>query len=180
MGLFDVFSRSVRCPSCGQAGARQSFFGGVRCPNRACGHFDAGLLADAEETPPGNEGRRYVNPRTGERLPAKQQPQFDPGPYAVQVHYTNFRGEQKTFTGDRRTLRRRGDHYSLRCAPSGQRLALARTRIGNLAEIEQLAAKVPSPREQHVLRFHRKRGSTSPLFERLRAKYPEWLTASPQ
>jgi hypothetical protein len=175
MGLFDLFSRRVRCPACGEAGAYQSLFGGVRCPNRACGHFDSALAASAEAASGAEPGRTYRNPRTGDKIikptPAEN---FDPGAGAIEVRYKNFRGEDKTFVGDRRTLRRRGNHYSLRVAPSGQRLALARDRIGNLAEIEQAAAKVPNPREQHVLSFHRQRGTTSALFERLRARFPEW------
>ena len=32
----------------------------------------------------------------------------------------------------------------------------------------------PTPRERQVLNYHRKHKTTSPLYERIRAKYPTW------
>jgi hypothetical protein len=169
MGLFDLFASRVDCPACGQADARRSLFGKIRCPNADCVCFDPRLVPH----------REHRNPRTGELivkplLSKSTQQVFDPGAYAIEIRYTNYLGEAKTFVGDRRTLRRRHEHYSICIAPSGLRVALARSRIENLAEIDHLVVDVPSPREQHVLAYHRKRGTTSPLFERLRNRYPDW------
>lgn len=175
MGILDWLSWRADCPECGDPRARRTLLGGVRCPNAACRFFDERLQAQLEEA-----AATYRNPRTGERIPRPPaRTDFAPGPFAIQVRYTNFRGEERTFTGDKRSLRRKGNHLSLRVAPSGRRIALSRERIGNLAEIDELAAQVPSPREQWILAFHRKRGSTSPLCDQLRAQYPEWEASSP-
>ena len=168
MGLFDLFARDVDCPRCGDRGARQGLLGTVKCLNRACRNFNPGLVAEREEARRAEERerekarraeemkagvaagtvRRYRNPRTGERvykeLPASD---FDPGEYRIEVSYQNFLGEQKTFHGDWRTLRRRGKHVG-RC---------------------------PSQQERRVLAYHAKRGTTSQRCEQLRQKYPDWL-----
>ena len=60
---------------------------------------------------------------------------FDPDNYAISVEYENFRGEQKTFLGDWRSLRTRRRHISLSVAPTGQRITLSQDRIQNLAEV---------------------------------------------
>jgi hypothetical protein len=109
---------------------------------------------------------RITKPRAGTA--------FDPGARAIQVHYRNYRGEEKTFSGDPRTLRRRRNHLSLCVAPSGIRLALARERILNLHDLDAVLSRMPTPREQVIMAYHKKRGTTSPLLERLRAKYPDW------
>jgi hypothetical protein len=51
---------------------------------------------------------------------------------------------------------------------------LARERVGNVNELEQIAESIPTPREQAIMARHRRRGTTSPLFEQLRQKYPDW------
>jgi hypothetical protein len=32
----------------------------------------------------------------------------------------------------------------------------------------------PSPREAQVLGYHKKHGTSSPLYQKVRAKYPNW------
>jgi hypothetical protein len=180
MRLFDFLSWDTTCPLCGEARARKPLFGRVRCPNRECGNFDMDLLMQREEAaqPQSSSAiqpeRHYRDPRTGEVVSQKLPQDFNPGESGIDVHYRNFRGEEKIFRGDRRTLRRRGNHLSLRLAPTGRRAAFARDRIGNLPELEQALSQVPTPREQWVLYFHAKRRSTSDLYQRLRAKYPQW------
>jgi hypothetical protein len=115
----------------------------------------------------------YRNPHAGETTKFKAAESFNPG-RAIQVRYQNYRGEEKTFSGDPRTLRRRHNHISLRVAPTGIRIALARKRILNLAELDALLSKTPTSREQAIMVYHKKRGTTSPLLERLRMKYPDW------
>ena len=192
MGLF---ARDVDCPRCGQAGARQGLFGAVKCPNRACHNFNAALMHEREEAYRAAERereearraeqmeagvaagtvRRYRNPRTGERvykeLPASD---FDAGQYRIEVSYQNFRGEQKTFHGDWRTLRCRGKHISLQVEPTGTRIALATDRIQNIADVEDALERCPAPQDRRVLAYHAKRGTTSDRCEQLREKYPDW------
>ena len=45
MGLF---TSDVDCPRCGNKGARRSLFGSVKCPNRACQHFNEPLMHERE------------------------------------------------------------------------------------------------------------------------------------
>jgi len=58
---------------------------------------------------------------------------------------------------------------------------LARARIQDWREFEDsLSQRVapgqewPTPRERQVLAYHKKYGTTSPLYEKIRAKYPDW------
>ena len=61
---------------------------------------------------------------------------FDPGgEYGVEIRYKNWKGEEKAFVADRRTIRRKGRHLSMRVAPTGVRIALAIDRIQNMPEI---------------------------------------------
>ena len=57
------------------------------------------------------------------------------GEHRVEIRYKNWKGEEKTFVGDRRTMRRRGRHLTLRVAPEGIRITLALDRIQNLPEV---------------------------------------------
>jgi hypothetical protein len=189
MGFFDFLSWETTCPLCGAGGARKPLFGRVKCPNRDCANFDMELFSRREEAAPKmetstpapgeREGRyrdqRYRDPRTGELMAKKLREDFQPGAFSINVYYRNFRGEDKTFVGDRRTLRGRGKHVSLQLAPTGRRAAFDRDRIRNLPEIEQALSQTPTPREQWVMYFHASRGSTSALNDRLREKYPQWL-----
>jgi hypothetical protein len=172
MGLFDWFARPVRCPGCGDDRARQALFGRIRCPNRACAYFDSRLASGFEQkeaaSPPVSPSPQRENNF------AKPKAAFNPAGRLIQVQYKNYRGEEKIFSGDPRTLRRRHKHISLCVSPSGIRIALNRKRILNLDEVDAELSKTPTPREQAVLSFHKRRGSTSPLFERLQTKYPHW------
>ena len=59
---------------------------------------------------------------------------FDPGTRAIQVQYLNHRGEIKTYTGDRSTLKAKGGHVTLRLAPTGKRVSFSKDCIQNRAE----------------------------------------------
>ncbi len=184
MGLLDLFARDAACPRCGNPEARKSLFGGVRCPNRACEFFDAALMNErearrayrTERAAEADDTRRSRDSRTGWAIqkPLAAVGKFDPGAYRIEVQYENFRGEAKTFVGDRRTLVRRGKHLSLQVMPTGIRIALDQARIGNLAEVESAVGPQPTGRERRVLLYHAARGTTSALCERLRQKYPDW------
>ena len=53
------------------------------------------------------------------------------------VQYTNYRGEQKTFTADPGSVRDLGRHLSMCVEPTGARIALKRDSISNLASVEE-------------------------------------------
>jgi hypothetical protein len=166
MGFLDfLFGKSKGvCPACGAKGARPNDLP-VRCPNPSCQYFDptlggSGVLQKA--------GTRTT--RRSEYSPAR--------PLAIK--YRNFKGEDKIFTADAESLNRRKNHIIARVTPTGEHIALSRDRIQNLGEIEQLLpqlqrpASMPTRRERQVLGYHKKHGSTSPLYEQIRAKYPNW------
>lgn len=119
------------------------------------------------------------NPQTGEPLVQKKQPFSLANP--VVIRYQNFRGEQKEFTASAESIVRRKNHLSAQVAPKGVRISLARNRILNLAEVESKFKQQvepgqawPTARERQVLNYHKKYGTTSPLYEQIRARYPNW------
>jgi hypothetical protein len=76
---------------------------------------------------------------------------------------------------------RKKNHWSVRTSPSGYYFALSRDRIQNLAAVEAALPQrvapgqaLPTARERQVLAYHKKYKSTSPLYEQIRAKYPNW------
>lgn len=164
MGLLDFLFGQNKCPRCGTKGARKSQ-GQTRCPNPSCPNFDINLRASQARA-----GRSSSPPREN----------FSPlAP--IEIHYRNFRGEEKTFTADTETLRRRQNHIIAQVTPTGERISLSRDRIQNLGEVEKAVPQIapsqqegPTARERQVLGYHKKHKSTSPLYEEIRAKYPDW------
>ena len=76
---------------------------------------------------------------------------------------------------------RKKNHLVAAVAPSGKKIVLARNRIQNLSEVESaLPQKIEagqgwaSPGEAQVLGYHKKHGTSSPLYEKVRGKYPNW------
>jgi hypothetical protein len=165
MGLLDFLFGKTKCPQCGTKGARTSD-GQTRCPNPSCQYFDGTL---------GRGGRLRLG---GARLPRRSD--YSPA-RALAIRYRNFQGQEKIFTADKESLQRKHNHIVAVVAPTGEKIALSRDRIQNLDEVEQAlpqAVEPPQPkptaRERQVLAFHKKYKSTSPLYEKIRAKYPEW------
>jgi hypothetical protein len=167
MGLLDflinlLFSgNQVRCPSCGTAGARKTQEGQTHCKNPSCLHFDASLGRHAGTTVPTAGSFRPVQPIT--------------------IRYRNFAGQDRTFVAELESVVRKGNHLVGRVAPTGRKIALLRERIQNLGEVDsQLPQRVasgqtwPTPRERQVLGYHKKHGTSSPVFDKIRAKYPDW------
>jgi hypothetical protein len=99
---------------------------------------------------------------------------IDPGARAIRIQYLNHRGEIKTYTGDRSTLKATGAHVSLRLAPTGKRVSFSKDCIQNRPEVEQALGQgsEPSAVEKQILGYHRKHGTTSPRFEEVRRKFP--------
>ena len=165
MGLFDKFFKNQSqensgntCPVCG---SMASYAGGiVRCSNPLCPNYAAVAISSAQSSK-----------RGGSFSP--QRP--------IEIRYTNFRGESKSFTADATTLARKRAHIVAQVAPKGRRITLQRARIQNLSEVEAAFPQPvapgqdwPSSKERQVLNYHKKYGSTSPLYEKIRAKYPNW------
>lgn len=186
MWLFHLFSFNVTCPRCVDPTARRALWGTVKCPNRNCEHFSQELIDYREEAKRAAElGAAIENLVTRSWVGPDG---FDPVAHRIEVSYENHLGERKTFTGDWRTLRRRGRHVSLRVLPTGIRIALAIDRIQNLAgvepalqqsptpqaDVERLLQRFPTPQEARVMRYHARRGTTSARCEELRRNYPDW------
>jgi hypothetical protein len=99
----------------------------------------------------------------------------------ITIRYRNFQNQDKTFTADAEVTVRKKNHLVAAVAPSGKKIVLARNRIQNLSEVESaLPQKIeagqgwPSPGEAQVLGYHKKHGTSSPLYEKVRGKYPNW------
>ncbi len=171
MGFFDFLkSAAVQCPLCGAPNARKSG-GGVVCPNPMCRNF-AGQRPDA--TGDAAQSSASAAPRNVPR--GRWQPQ-----QPLTIRYRNFQGAEHTYAAEAESCRRQKKHISVVVAPTGRRITLRRDRIQNLAEVEAHCSQRvapdqswPTPRERQVLNYHKKHGTTSPLYERIRAKYPDW------
>ncbi|HEY3929068.1 MAG TPA: hypothetical protein VGL89_11880 [Candidatus Koribacter sp.] len=169
MGFFDKLfgggksspSANNQCPACGAMASVSA--GVVRCSNPTCVNY-AGNPSSATSS-------QHAGSKKGSFSPEKP----------IEIRYTNFRGEPRVFTSDAATLVRKKTHITAQVAPSGERIVLARNRIQNLSELEGAFPQPvdsgqawPSARERQVLNYHKKYGSTSPLYEKVRAKYPNW------
>jgi hypothetical protein len=165
MGLLDFLFGKTKCPQCGVKGARTSE-GRIRCPNPSCQYFDGSL------------GRGGVLRMGGTRAPRRSD--YSPA-RPLAIRYRNFQGQEKTFTAEKESLQKKNNHIIACVAPTGEKIALSRDRIQNLMEVEQALPQAvepsqprPTARERQVLNFHKKNKSTSPLYEKIRAKYPGW------
>ena len=63
---------------------------------------------------------------------------FTVGLGAIEIRYTNFVGEHRTFTGDYRSAYIRGRHVVIRVIPTGKRISLNLEKIENRAEVFNL------------------------------------------
>ncbi len=169
MSLFDFLKGKTKCPECGADGALKTA-DGYKCPNPRCQWHDRSL------TPGG--GRQVMTP-TGTAVEFRSAQSVPSG--SVGITYRNFNGESKTFVAEVDSARRRKNHWSVKVQPKGVRIALSRERIQNLSEVEarlphRVAAgqSLPTPRERQVLAYHKKYRTSSPLYEQIRAKYPDW------
>jgi hypothetical protein len=166
MGLLDFLFGSSKCPRCGTRGARKSQ-GQTRCPNPSCPFFDINL--------------RTAQQSSRSKTVARLRGDFSPES-PLEIQYRNFRGEDKTFTADTSTLRRKNNHIVAQVVPTGQKISLSRDRIQNLEEVEAALPEIaeshqpsgPTARERQVLNYHKKYRSSSPLYEKIRANYPDW------
>lgn len=172
MGLLNFLRRllsggeKIDCPNCGTAGARKTRDELIHCKNPRCQNFDAGLASG------GRLSRRYTEvPTRGNFQPE----------HPVSIHYINFVGQKRDFSSERDSIVRKKNHIVAQVAPTGRKITLSRDRIQNLGEIEaylpnklEPGQQWPSGRERQILNYHKKHGTTSPRYEQVRAKYPEW------
>jgi hypothetical protein len=169
MRLWDFWilkgEKKFQCPNCGADGAKKAKDWTVLCPNHSCPYFDRSL---ATAPPSANWGQAAT---TGSFTPARP----------ITIRYRNFQNQDKTFTADAEVTVRKKNHLVAAVAPSGKKIVLARNRIQNLSEVESaLPQKIeagqgwPSPGEAQVLGYHKKHGTSSPLYEKVRGKYPNW------
>jgi hypothetical protein len=156
----------IQCPSCGAQGAKKASYQTIKCPNPSCPYFDSSLA------------RRGTLRAAGTAVPTRGD--FQPA-RPVSIHYRNFQDQERTFTADADTIVRKRNHLVAPVTPTGRKIVLSRDRIQNLSEVESLLRQRvepgqswPSPRERQVLSYHHKHGSTSLLYEKIRAKYPNW------
>jgi len=167
MALFDAWYKPVQCPLCRTQGAEKFLFL-LRCPNPQCPKFDAEWARESSRTRVAPTTLVPLEPPAGT---------FDPGPDRFAIRYRNFQGFDREYTADRRTGRRRGNNVSFRVKPTGRRINFNRRFIQNLAEVDALLAEKslqPNARERQVLGYHKKFGTTSPLYEQIRQKFPHW------
>jgi hypothetical protein len=177
MGFLDWITGKIECPRCGTAGAK-NINGQIHCPNPTCSYFSKkmgkGDTARASDsitfTEPGN--------RTADS-PAWASANVPAGSFAIR--YRDFRGQERTFVAQAASAQRNKNHIRVQVAPKGARIVLARNRILNLNEVDaafpqrlEPGQDWPTPRERQVMTYHKKRRSTSPLYESIRAKYPNW------
>ncbi|HUK53851.1 MAG TPA: hypothetical protein VL099_11230 [Candidatus Binatia bacterium] len=170
MGFLDRFGKECVCPLCRGKGAWKTM-GKVKCRNANCPNFDLEHSRSAQ----GATNSLGSVPVDTSRLSGN----FDPGESRVEIRYRNAQGEDRIFAGDGSSIRESGEHISLRLVPTGKRAAFAKKWVGNLSDVMDASRQartpaVPSDRECRVLRFHKRRGTTSPLYESLREKYPNF------
>jgi hypothetical protein len=165
MAFLDFLSGKIKCPNCGRDGAKKSG-DRYKCPNPHCKWFDSALAPDATiplvMTPMGPA----VKSASGR---------------SIAISYRNFEGELKTFDVDPESIIPRKNHLSVKIMDSPCRIALSRDRIQNLSEVEAALPQriapgqvIPTTRERQVLGYHKKYKTTSPLYEEIRAKFPNW------
>ena len=172
MGLLNFLTQlffrgdKIECPSCRTAGALQTSDSLVHCRNRNCPNYDPGYVI----------GGRLV--RRLSTVPTEGD--FHPE-HPVSIRYTNFTGQNRDFAAERDSLVRKKDHIVAEVAPTGRKITLSRDRIQNLNEVEgQMPKRVepgqnwPTGRERQILTYHKKHGTTSPRYEQVRARYPNW------
>ncbi len=177
MGFLDFLTGGQNCPKCGTPGAKKDG-GRYRCLNPTCEYFEASFMqgffggSGNAVTPEANSPQNKAGSGWGSAPTSAG---------AMVIHYRNFRGQQLTFNADPSSVVQKKNHISIKALPTGQRVSLSRSRIQNLADLEAVVPprvapgqEWPTARERQVLSYHKKYGTTSPLYEKIRAKYPNW------
>ncbi|HTQ60961.1 MAG TPA: hypothetical protein VMI32_12090 [Candidatus Solibacter sp.] len=164
MGQFDD---AVKCPKCGTWGAKKSLWK-VKCVNPACAKYDS------------EYGEGYRQSRISGKTAIEIFPQLkgnaEPNDYTLQIRYHNFQGNEIIYSADPRTAYRQNQFVVVRLAPTGKRVSFRLDRIQNRSDVESVLSDSPQPdgKERRILHYHSRRGTSSPAFEKLREKYPNY------
>jgi len=162
MGLFDWMGSACACPLCRQKGAKR-FGGKVKCASIGCANYDRDYAEKAAQNP--GPAATPLLQFSGSFRPVD----------SVEIRYRNFRGDDQTYVGDASTIREVSQHISICLVPTGKRVAFAKKWLTNPSDLHPPdSSPTPTNRERQVLNFHKKRGSTSSLYESLRQKYPNF------
>lgn len=164
MGQFDD---AVKCPECGTWGAKKSFWK-VKCVNSGCAKYDSEHAAAFRQSRVVGKPASEIFPHLGGKA--------DPNDYSLRIRYHNFRGDDIIYSADPGTACQQGEYVVVRLAPTGKRVSFKLANIQNRSEVESVVREnpLPSGNERRVLRYHLRRGSSSPAFEKLRQKYPNY------
>lgn len=176
MGILDdlagIFGGGTACPACGTPGARQSDHR-IYCLNPVCSNFSgAGRHAAESSGAAPTQNVPYTQQAKSVRSVSSQ---------VLAIQYRNYQDQIQNFTVDSRSVTRKNNHILAKAVPSGRNVSLMRNRIQNMPEVDlalpekdRSGAPWPNARERQVLGYHRKHKSTSPLYEKIKAKYPLW------
>ena len=91
------------------------------------------------------------DPKPIRRIPSHSplpQGDFDAGSSAIQIHYTNFEGQNRIIVGDAHTAYKKGRHIVLRVVPTGKYISLNLASIQNRAEIDSHLENDPHPMQR--------------------------------
>jgi len=177
MAFLDFLTGKIECPRCGTRGAKE-ISGRIHCPNPTCAYFSKTMgKGDAAPAPGSITISQPSAVSAGSSI--GQPANVTVGSFAI--HYRDFRGQERTFVAQAASAQRHKNHIKVKVAPKGGQIVLSRDRILNLSEVEAAFSQRvapgqdwPTPRERQVMTYHKKRGSTSPLHQSIRAKYHDW------
>lgn len=161
------FDDGVKCPKCGTWGAKKSLWK-VKCVNPSCEKYDSEYAEAFRQT--------RVTGKTASEVFPYLKGKADPNDYLLRIRYNNFRGNEIIYSADSRTAYQASEYVVVRLAPTGKRASFKLDRIQNRRDVESILSENPQPsgNERRVLHFHLKHGSSSPAFEKLRLKYPNY------
>lgn len=175
MSFLDWLTGKIECPRCGTHGAKE-INGSIHCPNPTCAYFSKtmGKGEAAKSSPMLSQPGAFPGGSS-----SGQAAEVPTGSFAI--YYRDFKGQERTFMAQAASAQRHRNHIRVKVAPKGAQIVLSRDRILNLNDVEaafpqRVAPRQewPTPRERQILNFHKKRRSSSPLYESIRAKYPNW------
>ena len=177
MGFLDWITGKVECPRCGTGGAKK-INGKIYCTNPTCSNFSKSM--GKGETTSASVSITLTQTCTSTADSFAGSTAFVP-PGSFAIRYRDFRGKSRTFVALVASAQRKKNHIRVVVAPKGARIVLSRERVLNLDEVDAAFAQRiepgqdwPTPRERHVMTYHKKRHSTSPLYESIRSRYPNW------
>lgn len=168
--MFDFLWKQGTCQACRSHGALVSRWSSkVKCRNAACPNFDI-------ET----QQRPFLPSSPAASVPLRGD--FHPGSAGVTLRYVNHRGEERSYTAERASVRQKGEHITAKLEPTGKRVSFSKKYLRNLAEVQTLVSRAAeadeiwrslSAVEHQIVGYHRKRKTTSPRYEALLRKYPK-------